>query len=352
VGAWGLGVALLFAPVGSPRSEPPPPVDVSWDAPAQCPDRDAFVAAVAELVGHELTIVPEAQTRVRGRVTRTGSGFSLALEIATPTGTDERAFEATKCGSLVDVGSLVVATRLLDDSAPAATEREPQSVAVPEPVTSPASEQPVVEAAPVEATEAPPTEATRPASPAAVVVQDDPAAVPRRRAVRGAFALLGGVASGVLPGAFAVVRAEPSVLGDQWRASMVAQWGRSETREPEGAGVRVQQLGGGLRGCWVPTIGPIEALACSGVDLAVLFARGIGDLDETERTQQLWVGVPLGAGLGWSPWRWFALRATVEMSIALRKPGFHVMVDQSRVTLFRSAAVGVFGGAAVEVRFP
>lgn len=334
-----LALALaLGAPAPEPEA-PPTPVDLRWSAPAECPDAAAFLRATEELVGRTLALDEHANLRVDGRVIARDDGYELHLHFGESENQKVRALQASRCDLLVEAGSLVVATRLLD------LLEEPTGTHVPVPATPP---------------ESPPTTAGEPAPPDTDAIDEPlearPAARPPARAarpIRMAVAVLGGASFGAQPAVAGTLQGDAALLLASARVMVGARHGfATAMRTGEGFGVRVSATSAHVLGCWDPALGRIDVPVCAGIELGALVGRGDGGAQTSATSRQLFAAIPLQAGIGWAFVPRLALRADLRGTIALDRPGFHVDTPDGSLELFRMGAGSVGASVGLEVRFP
>lgn len=101
------GLALLILPTRSAWASEPP-VDLSWQAPSECPRREVVLARVQAMLGASASSL--APLRVAGTIERRGTGFELRLSIDDGKG-GERVVPAERCEELG--GAAAVALVLL-----------------------------------------------------------------------------------------------------------------------------------------------------------------------------------------------------------------------------------------------
>jgi hypothetical protein len=102
------------------------PVDLTWNAPAECPSRDV----VLEEVGRVLTTPPEpgVQATARADVTRDESGrWHATLAVAAREARSERTLEAESCPAIVSATAVIVAVAIEGGI------RQPPATPLPEP---------------------------------------------------------------------------------------------------------------------------------------------------------------------------------------------------------------------------
>jgi hypothetical protein len=344
-----LRLGLALAEPAEEPVPPPTPIVLHWSAPRECPDREAFVAAMTSVAGRTLRLSDDADLTVDGRVERSSHGYVLQLRMRSGGDEERRDLQAPECEALVSAGSLVVATRLL--------------AAVPPPPEEPP-------AAPGETAEdeppAPVSRASEPSTPAAEAspIDDDalelepPAPPPsparsRRPPLGITVAALGGAALGAGPRLAATVRVG---VGLRWSSARLDAFARHAFATATGGddvpGVRVSLTGAGVLGCWAPGRGRLDVPLCAGLELGATVGRGIGPLASTDTIRQLWIGLPLEAGLAWAPIPRLALRALLGGTVALRRPGFHVDAGSDRLALVRPWPVGLHALGGLELRLP
>lgn len=344
-----LGVWLAGA---EPREEPVPPpipIELRWAAPEECPDREAFLAALSAIAGRRLAPASEAALAVDGRIEGTSDGYALALRLRGPAGEELRTLEAPECEALASAGSLVVVTRLLGDVSSPPEDRHgaaeeapgagPADAAVPLPP-------PTVEAPP------PSLAVDELATP-----EPGPRAEPRpagRPPWQATLVALGGVAVGLGPRPAGMVRGGVGVRWGSVRVEVFAMHVlATSTGGGDVPGVRASLTGGGALGCWAPAWGRLELPLCGGLELGALVGSGVGPLVATrEDVRQPWVGLPLEAGVAWAPIPRLALRALVGGDIGLWRPGFHVDVGDERTAISRPWPVGLHAAGGLELRLP
>jgi hypothetical protein len=334
---------LLALAAPAPQQPPPTPVDLRWSAPAECPDAEAFLHATEDLVGRTLAIDEHAELRVDGRVTADQGVYVLKLRF----GDDEdpaRTLEAAQCDLLVDAGSLVVATRLLDAL------DGPSAPRVPEPTVEPSgdAEPPSLTPPSVPVTTAPTRPPPHPRSHQAP--RDAP---PTHRPLRVAMAVLGGASFGTQPSVAGTLQGDLALLMSSARVVIGARHGFATTaRAGEDFGVQVSATSAHALGCWDPVLGRIDVPVCAGIEIGALVGRGDGRAQTSTTSRQLFAAIPLQAGIGWAVRPRLALRADLRATVAVDRPGFHVDTPGGTLELFRMGAGGVAGSVGIEIRLP
>jgi hypothetical protein len=144
--AVGIGRAQAQAPA-EPIPEVPevpdvpqvPSVDVTWIAPAECPDEASLHAAIAWMLGHPLEADVTEPFSASAVVEPISGGYRVLIETRSHSGEGRRALQAATCVELADATAVILALAInpaleMPTSAPPAA--EPPEPVPPEP-TSP-----------------------------------------------------------------------------------------------------------------------------------------------------------------------------------------------------------------------
>ncbi|HEV8548968.1 MAG TPA: hypothetical protein VGQ57_08070, partial [Polyangiaceae bacterium] len=128
VAAGALALAALAAGALPALAAAPelPGLSLAWEAPAGCPDRDALLARVAELVGERGGQQSHAPLALRAVLTEQGDGSYHAELHSTQDGAERtRELDAPSCEELSEASAVVVALALSPPTADeAASPRE------------------------------------------------------------------------------------------------------------------------------------------------------------------------------------------------------------------------------------
>ena len=89
-------------------------LDLRWQAPADCSDREHLREALSRKLGREVTLGSDAPLSVSGSIAAESGGYELELETRSPQGSEERRLQARSCGELVRA-SLLIAALLLSE---------------------------------------------------------------------------------------------------------------------------------------------------------------------------------------------------------------------------------------------
>ncbi|MFT3771765.1 MAG: hypothetical protein QM820_40670 [Minicystis sp.] len=235
------------------RAEEPRRVELTWIADPSCPDHDAVVRQVEQLVRG----APPKEIVVARAAVVHDSAWRVRLETGSGEHAGSREIEAESCAQLADATAVILAL-MIDPSAALRKTGPAAPPATPVAVTAP----PRVEPPPVGVLGAP-----RPPSPEPRLVR----VVVAASALADIGSLPGvapgvGISAGVLPGAF-------WVTGDF--AYFPAQRGQLATRPKAGGDVTL--LAAALVGCrTVLTLGRIAGAPCLGLELDGARGEGFG----------------------------------------------------------------------------
>jgi hypothetical protein len=107
------GLVALFAPkLAHAQSQ----LELAWEAPAGCPQRDAVQKRVAELAGQSLR---KARLRAEGRIVRVGGHYRLELKVLEGRGARDRTIESESCVDLAGAAAVTLGLLLKNEPAPA-----------------------------------------------------------------------------------------------------------------------------------------------------------------------------------------------------------------------------------------
>lgn len=292
-------------------------LELSWTAPAGCPDQAAVVASVQRAVA---TTPPEA-LRVAARVRAEEEQWVVDLELSgAASGT--RSVRARTCRALARATALIVALAL-----------DPQARVPEEPIEEPAPPPP------------PPPKPEPPPPPPPPPVPVAPSVRPYVFAgATGERGLLPGFALGATFGgglAWRIVRGD--VAGQIVPTRGASLEGRS-------GGGDLSLLGLALRGCTGPSTRLVALAGCVRLRGARIAAEGAGLAPDYRQTAWLLalepgalVRLPAAGGL--------AAELEAAAVVPLSRPDLVVLVNDVPTSLFRPAAVGVRVGLGATYRF-
>jgi hypothetical protein len=317
------GVAFFCA---TPRAAAEDALELSWKAPAECPQEEAFKQEVEHFLGQGLESRRDQEIVILAVATRNDEkAFSVRLNIATAAGIQRRVLTHEDCAELTEAAALVAALAIdptLTAKAPAAP---PQPVEEAPPPAAPAEEPtPAPEPSPIAPPPAPP--------------QQEESKIPNDDStdIRLSLGLLGFIGVGALPeagpGAAADIAVDTGPLrfvarGSYWFPRFAAVEGAS------GPGVDVDLWSAGARACWISRWDRVELASCLGPELGDL--RGTGVDVENSRTRHARVSaLMVGASLAYQPRPGTRALLGFELGKTLESPPFGIVVDGRPVTAF------------------
>ncbi|MET0387950.1 MAG: hypothetical protein ABW321_18405 [Polyangiales bacterium] len=256
-----------------------PEVDVQWQAPAGCADREQLRAALSRELGREVHIGEDAPLQLRGELRSEPDGYVLDLQTRSRAGTEQRRLVARSCGELLRA-TLLIAGLLLSGDPEIAAPHEPSP---------------------------PPS--------------DDP---PRGRTwkllLRMAAAL--DLGSLVEPSVGAVAGVGIDFSGTRFELGTL--WLPSQDLPAEtGQAFANLQLMAASAGLCQQLLRGLVMSACVSADVGRLSARGEG-LREARSARAPWLGVQLGLRLGLPLQEWLRLGVSAAAGVPLIRPSFAI----------------------------
>ncbi len=340
---------VAISPAGVP--EPPPTLELTWDAPPMCPDTAQVRAWIETLSAHEGAA--PAGARAHAVVRRDDAGFSSTLTVDGPSPVPARELFAEDCTTLARANAVVIAVAL-DPIAVARAAQQAEvesSTAVIEDATEPTEPtEPVTAATTIDE----PT--PEPLGPAPEPVEPRPTGdVPGDRTaswrgdgrLRFGARLGTGVGGLVLPSAGVGFLVAPFVGGTRWRVQVPVQlWLRRtvalDTTRDVGADLRL--VTAGVRSGPVLGRGRVTFPLLAGVDVGAVLGEGVGaDLTSGDRTSAPWAGVVVAPGLEASVLPWLSLWAAVEGVVSLYRPKFAIEGASEEWTAGAGGVRGLLG---------
>jgi hypothetical protein len=249
-------------------------VRMVWKAPAECPTDLQVLARIEGLLGTAVSGLALPDLAARGRITLLApEHYELVLETFQGEQRFLRTMQAASCAELTDAGALVLALAI----DPTLSERRASASPSRGSSSPPATAQSPTVAPRAERPEA----ATTTARPGV----HSPESPPPRRSARFLFGARGVVDFGTV----ADVAIGPGIgAAFQWRtleASLDGVWlPPRRTLAAPGKGGDISLAAVGLRGCYRPLSGAVEALACAVFELGSLDGGGVGTVIRTHRT--------------------------------------------------------------------
>jgi hypothetical protein len=298
-----------------------PPIDIQWEAPAECPDAESVRLATERLLGKKLGSVQGLRVRAEGKVRRSEAGnWELYAVLAVGEHLEEETLVAKKCRALADAMALKVALAI-----------DPLAVVdAVQPAPEPAPSQPANQAAhddraPVSA----------------------PKSTPRLRV---GLRIVGGVGLGPLPGVTPGAGLYGSLQLPSFRIELgaAAFWGGvARYAALSNVGADLQVFMGAARGCVTPGSGRWLFPICGGLELGTMRGRGFG-VATTSSTSGLWGGVVIGPAVQFRTTERLSLWVEADATLTLVKPEFHM---RNLDTLYAPQAGGSRLSAGFEVNF-
>jgi hypothetical protein len=183
-----------------------------------------------------------------------------------------------------------------------------------------------------------------------LVLDDDADDGPRaaRARLRGAVSLHGGASYGPSAHAFGLVGGRTALLGRGWRVELGARWIAPRRLGTSEAPARLDAWMVELRGCGVPTPGPIELPICVGFEAGAVRGRGLEPLPDPTVARFAWLAPTLSVGLRWAPVERVAFGPELALVVPLTRGTFVA----GTLEVERLAAIGGRALLELEVRLP
>jgi hypothetical protein len=296
-----------------------PPIDIQWEAPAECPNASSVRASTERLLGKQLDSLPGPDVRARGTVQKSeGGNWELHVVLVVGERTEEDILVAKKCRALADAMALKVALAIDPLAVVDSVQSRPDETLAPTP---------------------PKTAAKAPAHALASTVAPHP-----HIGVR----VVGGMGLGPLPSATPGAGLFGSLQFSAFRLELggAAYWG-GVARYPalENVGANLQVFVAAARGCATPGSGRWTFPICGGLELGVMRGKGFG-VETTDRTSGVWGGVVIGPAVQFRMTARLALWVEADAVVTLLKPEFHM---RNLGTLYSPPAGGSRASAGFEV---
>ena len=312
-----LALTMLSAWVSA---EPPALVDLTWEAPSDCPSSDDIQSRVRELV-QQPPVTP-----IAARAVVHPNGDDYTLELSTESG--HRLVSGDSCAAVVDALVVILALAVdpnalvaLDDNPLVAAPETPQATQ-PEPPEQPAQPAPVPATAPPARSPPPPERASVP--PPAAPTRRFPLPEEKARVRLGvSWLALGEV--GLLPapsfGPTVLLRASSGAGALELGGSYLAAQRATVDDEPDKYGLLTWGAGH-VVGCALVR-GRSELFGCAGLELGQLSGVGRG-VDHQQTAWAWWVAPRMAGGARVGLGRGVSLEGRVGLSVPLNRPGFGI----------------------------
>lgn len=266
--ALGAGLGFLAVLLVRPaRATELPDLSLGWQAPADCPDSEALLARVAELLGERGGKQSHEPLGVSVNVTSLPSGFRAELRTTQRGAERVRTLEAATCSELTEASAVVIALVL-----------SPPEETAPRPTP-------------------PPPPAPAPPTPEASDAASVPAGSTRRSSVRlglagGVVTDLGTLAPVSLGFAFGLGGRYGRYIEHGIRLSVFPTRSASAEGHPE-QGVNIGLVAAALSLCFEPFTSPLALGACGELELGMLHVEGFGTPEHYSHDAP-WVAPGLG----------------------------------------------------------
>jgi hypothetical protein len=366
-----LSASLLLARVA--HAEPQTELDLSWTAPAGCPQQRAVRDRVRALAG-PLTR-RDATPRVEGEVTRVGGRFRLRLVVRDGKLSGERTIESDSCKDLVGAAAIAI-TLLMRSGEPPTESKPPQNASqrdagphdtgprdanVNQDTNSRGSETPSGSKSASEA-----TNEARPAPTPAPVESSAPERIPpvspdgtrdaaRENTARNAaserswrvllVAPLATLGFGLLPSPSFGLGAAAGLSYERWRIRIGGQFFVPQTVQADGLldyAVKVRRATGGVTVCRELGQSRFELSPCFGVSAERLTARGLGAHIVSSDQHATWLSLGPGATGRWKVLAALSLMLELGLQIETARPSLAIggLGDQRLGPVALSAGLG------------
>jgi hypothetical protein len=292
------------------QASAPPAIDVQWTAPAECPDRDALLAAVTRRLTRPLA---GGEARVEARVVGDRSrGYTLHLTLSAGARGEVREVHDPSCAALTDAAAVRVVAAI---EAPPVVPIPPEPEPAPEPASAPAPA-PTLEVVPAEPVR---TSAIPELPPAPSDMYDGPGGVLRLHGGGEVGALPGRAGSeGALPGPAGAVGLALGLLWPRLRLELQGTVlpGRS------GGGVKAGLYAGSVHACWRVGRGKLEVPLCGGVEVGAMRGEPTTSLPGASANTSLWLAGAVGPALSWHVSPRVSVWAGLQLVLAPVRPEF------------------------------
>ncbi len=328
-------VAIAFVPAvpGSAHAaDPALPLELSWDAPAQCPEASIVVHRVEQLVRGNLLETPKVVASARIESAPNG-GLHLALTLRTGGVEETRALEGPSCSALAEATAVVIALAI-----------DPSSLDAPAPIeAAPAAPDPVPPASTPVAPAPPPKLA-----PAA----DAPSTQSRARPLRIAVGLGASADVGSLPSVGAGLVGAAGVRFHRFRAGILGNlWSRQSPMFGASGGASFDMIELGAFGAYMIPLGPIAIGPGAAIEATYMRVQGFG-IRAPRSSSTLWPSAVAGARLEVPLGRWLGLFSRADALFPIGAPIFTLPTSGEAVHLHQPSRVCLRLSLGLEIVLP
>lgn len=307
-----------------PAADAPLPVELEWEAPADCPDRSVVLERVRD---HAVSLEePPRPIHARAAVAADAGGYAVHLVIDGEDGGSEHELTSRHCDVLANATAFMIAVAMDPVAKAEADTRHletPASSVEPTPRVSP-----------------------RPADPAPA--REGPAESAARRPALGFVEAAGGVQLAQLGPATPIVRLEAGVRLGWARLGVAASYLTPVARDLDDSDgqLRLQQWSVGVSGCALPRAGRVEFPVCVAFAGGQVRGRTSGIAAPASDTQVASFGA-LSSGVLWAPRPRIGLGLRGETWVNIARGNFEV---GGLGTVFRVPVVSGSAQAVIELR--
>jgi hypothetical protein len=315
-----------------------PGVHLSWvrsESASMCPDANFLEADVSHRLGRSAFVGP-SQFSIEVAVSKNAGTWKADIEMRDAKGhslgSRKVTSEAATCASLASAASLAMAL-LIERYAPA-------------PSTPPPAAPPSASVVPTESAMSP--KVARPAPP-----PPKPASK-RESAASGSFALLGAMASNVLPStSFGVGIVADINLGQRWFVSIGGDFFPEERMTVSDIDVAFSMTWGSIGGCYrFLARGPVHVSGCAAGLLGAMHSVVLTQVP-WQTGQHLWTAGTAGGRLTWAPAGPFEVRANLEALVPAHRRTYAVqgVPPEPDTVLFTEPGISAVASIGVGLRY-
>ncbi len=347
-------VAALAAPLSfAAAQEPEPRLELTWNAPPECPTRERVLSEAHAMLRESKSIAPPVS--VRAMVKRAGGSFHVDLSLDSAGGTGRRAFDADSCAELASAVALIAALAVDPTSRPLERDAGSSASAMGPSADGTPDAAPLVSGTNKDA--GTPTEATR--QPISAPPTPEPTASTAKVRVAGGAAVAFDVGS--LPSVAAGGEAFMAVLRGRARAEVLGtllldQHAGDPLRAGQGTALSFARLGG--RACYAAFATDDDASRV-GLSLApcvglhAVRMQGVGYGAAPRSGDALYAAADVGVLATFALTQWLAVRLDIDGLLPLSRPTFVILAPDGSVqnTVFRPVAISGRAAAGIELRF-
>jgi hypothetical protein len=305
--------------------------DLEWDAPLECPTRQAFMGELERALGR-------ARTRRVGHVRvaivqNADTSWTAIVRTSADDASAERVLRAETCQTVASAAAVIAAVAIETPSQP--TPAEAASPEAPSVASKPAAE--VAHRAKPSDREEPPHAGIESQLAFGVAGIVDTATMPALDVgIEGTVAWAARVAS---------LRLRLGVSGDLFGDEVTTAPGHAAD------GGTFSLASAGARACGTRLFGPVEVGPCVGGEVDVM--RGTGTAQTSLEKNGVWSALDGSALASWSPGRRVGLNVRLDGVLPLARPSFVIAQQAGTGDIFvhRSAAVTFRAAVGIELRF-